>query len=574
MTRFFRHTTQLLILWFSCVALLSGCQIDSKPKSELDQIKQRGVLRVGTVNNGLSYFIGPDGPSGLDYELVREFASELGVKLEVKPVYRISSLFPALKRGEIDIIAAGQSQTKERISQFRPGPVYYYVSQQVVYRQGQWKPRNIKQIIRKQNDPQSSEPQKYLLSVVEDSHFEQTLIHLKNKYPDLRYQVETNSDIHDLLKQVSEGSLAFTIADSIEISLAQRIYPELATAFEITDDQPVSWFIRRSDDESLYALMIEFFGQQKQAGLISSLEEKYIGHVGTFDYVDTRAFLRAIDDRLPKWSPLFKQYAEEFDWRLVAALAYQESHWNPKAKSPTGVRGMMMLTLPTAKAVGIKNRLNAEQSIKGGVKYLRKLVSRIPDSIPAHEKIWFALASYNMGFGHVMDARRLTRSQGGDPDAWGDVKDRLPLLRKRKYFSQTRYGYARGNEALTYVENIRRYYQSLIGHLDSNGVTAHENGTETEMDDLVVIPGSPVQARPVDEQQVDDGVKKETIVEQASPETTHSDTEKTISDTSATTQKISAEARADSAPSNQQAPQITEKKQPESETPESLPVKP
>ena len=240
--------------------------------------------------------------------------------------------------------------------------------------------------------------------------------------------------------------------------------------------------------------MIEFFGYTKQSGHLASLEEKYIGHIGSFDYVDTRAFIRALDSKLPQWSPLFKEYSDEFDWRLVAALAYQESHWNPLAKSPTGVRGMMMLTLPTAKSVGVTNRLDPKQSVRGGVDYLRRMVSRIPDSIDEHEKIWFALASYNVGYGHMMDARRLTKKQGGNPDAWADVKDRLPLLRQKKYYSQTRYGYARGDEARNYVENIRRYYQSIIGHVEQQTT----DNSDVNIDDLAVIevPDSPISAAP------------------------------------------------------------------------------
>ena len=144
---------------------------------------------------------------------------------------------------------------------------------------------------------------------------------------------------------------------------------------------------------------------------------------------------------------------------------------------------MMMLTLPTAKSVGVTNRLDPKQSVQGGVEYLRRIVNRVPDSITQHEKIWFALASYNVGYGHMMDARRLTKAQGGDPDAWGDVKDRLPLLRQKKYYSKTRYGYARGDEARNYVENIRRYYQSIIGH-----VNKRNKEQEASLEGLVVIP--------------------------------------------------------------------------------------
>ncbi|EGQ7851500.1 membrane-bound lytic murein transglycosylase MltF [Vibrio vulnificus] len=467
---------------------LAGCQIESKPTSELDQIKQRGVLRVGTLNNQLSYYIGPDGQAGLDYELARQFADELGVRLEIKTAFRQSELFPMLKRGDIDLVATGLSQTPRVIKQFRPGPSYYYVSQVVVYKNGALRPRNLNQLIEYQNAKTKSDGEEsnelaaaQTLQVVKQSQNVTLLKSLQNEYPELKYTTVSDADNYDLLRRVSAGELRFAISDSIELSLAQRLYPDLATAFEITEDQPASWFVRRSPDESLYALMIEFFGDISQSGELARLEEKYIGHIGTFDYVDTRAFIRALDSKLPQWAPLFEQYSAEFDWRLIAALAYQESHWNPLAKSPTGVRGMMMLTLPTAQSVGVKNRLDPEQSIRGGVEYLRRIVARVPESIPQHEKIWFALASYNVGFGHMMDARRLTKKQGADPDSWGDVKERLPLLRQKKYFSQTRYGYARGDEAKNYVENIRRYYQSIIGHVGQNSLIASDQEGEIQV---------------------------------------------------------------------------------------------
>ncbi len=475
------------VLLFASVLLLSACQIESAPKNEFEKIQERGVLRVGTLNNQLSYYIGPDGPAGLDYELARKFAEELGVKLEIKPAFRQADLFPALKKGDIDIIATGLNQTPQAVKLFRPGPAYYYVSQQVVYKKGQLRPRDIEGLIKYQVSKESDSNDNITaaastLKIVEQSQYVPTLTAIKNQYPELQFEIVGDADARDLLKSVSTGDLRFTVTDSVELSLAQRLYPDLALAFELTEDQPVSWFTRRSEDESLYGMLIEFFGNIKQSGQLASLEEKYIGHIEAFDYVDTRAFIRALDDKLPKWAPLFQKYSEEFDWRLIAALAYQESHWKPKAKSPTGVRGMMMLTLPTAKSVGVTNRLDPDQSVRGGVEYLRRIVARVPDTINDHEKIWFALASYNIGYGHMLDARRLTKAQGGDPNAWSDVKERLPLLRQKRYYSQTRYGYARGDEARNYVENIRRYYQSIIGHVSQTPVEDEDNH------DLQVIP--------------------------------------------------------------------------------------
>ncbi|WP_407332395.1 membrane-bound lytic murein transglycosylase MltF [Enterovibrio sp. 27052020O] len=436
------------------VLFLSGCEWKYDDRTELEKIRDRGVLRVGTLNNQLSYYIGPDGPTGLDLELASQFAQSLGVQLEMQPAYTLSGLFPALERGDVDIIAAGLTITKDRLDHFRPGPAYYYVSQQLVYKKGHWRPRNLSEL----NKDGAR------VAVVEDSSHALTLQAVQREYPEMIWESVKDTDDDELLKQVADGQLDFTIADSVDIALIQRINPDITVALELTEDEPVAWFMKKTQDDSVYALMIEFFGKKTQSGELAALEEKYFGHVDSFDYVDTRAFLRAIDSKLPKWEPLFKKYADQFDWRLLAALSYQESHWNPRAVSPTGVRGMMMLTLPTAKSVGVKNRLDPEQSIRGGAEYLHKMLQRVPDSVNENEKIWFALASYNIGFGHMMDARRLTKSQGGNPDSWADVKQRLPLLAKRQYHQQTRYGYARGYEALSYVENIRRYYQSIVGY--------------------------------------------------------------------------------------------------------------
>lgn len=385
--------------------LTTGCQWQENKPTSLEKIRDSGVLRVGTLNNQLSYYIGAEGPTGLDYELAQAFAKKLGVKLEITAMFTLSELFPALERGDIDIIAAGLAVTPDRLQGFHPAPAYYYASQIVVYKKGQRRPRNLAELAEN----------KKRLAVVSGSSQEQKLQLIRENYPTLQWQSIPESDINDLLIKVAKGELDYTVADSVDVALLQRIHPDIAVALELTQDEPVSWFVKQSSNDSLYALIIEFFGQMKQNGTMAQLEEKYFGHIDQFDYVDTRAFLRAVNTTLPQWEALFKQHANGFDWRLLAALSYQESHWNPQAVSPTGVRGMMMLTLPTAESVGVTNRLDPEQSIRGGSEYLRKMIARVPDSVEEHEKVWFALASYNVGFGHLMDARRLTKSQGAIP---------------------------------------------------------------------------------------------------------------------------------------------------------------
>lgn len=485
----FRRFISLLLL----IILMSGCQWQENTPTSLEKIQDSGVLRVGTLNNQLSYYIGADGPTGLDYELAQTFAEKLGVKLEITAMFTLSELFPALERGDIDIIAAGLTVTPDRLQGFHPAPAYYYTSQIVVYKKGQRRPRNLAELAKNNKR----------LAVVSGSSHEQKLKLIRQKYPTLEWQSIPESDINDLLVKVATGELDYTVADSVDVALLQRIHPDIAIALELTQDEPVSWFVKQNSNDSLYALMIEFFGKMKKNGTMTLLEEKYLGHIDQFDYVDTRAFLRAVNNTLPQWEALFKQYANGFDWRLLAALSYQESHWDPQATSPTGVRGMMMLTLPTAESVGVTNRLDPEQSIRGGSEYLRKMIARVPDSVEEHEKVWFALASYNVGFGHLMDARRLTKAQGGNPDTWVDVKQRLPLLGQRKYYIQSRYGYARGNEALNYVEGIRRYYQSIIGYetTHSRQFTSDNLKIVDGLQTITAPPTTPAAVAPLDDKQ-------------------------------------------------------------------------
>lgn len=162
--------------------------------------------------------------------------------------------------------------------------------------------------------------------------------------------------------------------------------------------------------------MLDFFNSMNEDGTLARLEEKYLGHGNDFDYVDTRTFLRAVQNTLPDLKPLFEKYARQIDWRLLAAIAWQESHWDPQATSPTGVRGMMMLTRNTAQSLGLTDRTDAEQSLDGGMRYLQDMMAKVPEAIPKEERIWFALAAYNMGYAHMLDAMALTKKQKRQPE--------------------------------------------------------------------------------------------------------------------------------------------------------------
>jgi len=185
--------------------------------------------------------------------------------------------------------------------------------------------------------------------------------------------------------------------------------------------------------------------------------------------VEKNILTKKIDKRLPKYIDYFKKYTRKsiFSWELIAAISYQESHWNHKAVSRTKVKGLMMLTKDTANYIGVKDRLDPNQSVYGGVKYLENIYKRLPNSIVGSDKIWMTLAAYNVGLGHLEDARKLTERFGANPNYWSDVKKYLPLLRLKKYYKNTKHGYARGNEPVKYVERIKAYLDIIYNNKKS-----------------------------------------------------------------------------------------------------------
>ncbi|MCG9737639.1 membrane-bound lytic murein transglycosylase MltF [Shewanella insulae] len=439
--------TFLLILY--CVSLLTACQGERVEPAKVVETQPKTQLNVGTLYGAQIYVTTGQGLAGFDYEMAERFARHQGLELKMQPYPTIGDLYQAMQTGEIDLIAAGLADTQSRREQFRLGPPLYYVNQVLVYKQGAKYPADISQL----DDN---------ITVISDSSFIETLAELQKLYPELVWDQQGDKDSEELLAMIARDEISYTIADSTTFEINRRYMPELRAGPVLREDQAVVWLLPPNGSDRLMSDLLSFWHKEKRAGTLAHLNEKYFAHVKRFDYVDTRAFLRAIDSRLPKYRDNFVEYAGDLDWRKLAATAYQESHWNPNARSPTGVRGLMMLTLPTAKQMGISNRLDPEQSIRGGAKYLSDILNRLPESIPENQRMWFALASYNIGYGHVEDARKLAQSMGLNPSAWRDLKKVLPLLQKRKYYKQTRYGYARGSEAVHYVDNIRRYYDTLV----------------------------------------------------------------------------------------------------------------
>jgi membrane-bound lytic murein transglycosylase F len=444
-------------LYLLACLLLTAC---GEPPTLLEQVRQQNELVVLTRNSPTTYYEGPDGPTGLEYELVEGFAKHLGVELRMVVPPNFNDILPLVVRGDAHLAAAGLTVTDRRMETIRFGPVYQEITPQLIYRSGSVRPKSLADL---DGD----------LEVVAGSSHAERLQELKSEYPDLVWQ-ERELENETLLTLVWQQLIEYTIADSNELAINRRFYPELKPAFAISEPRSLAWAFARNDDDSLVREAESYFAKLREEGLLNQLIERYYGHITEFDYVGTRRYQAHILQRLPQYQPLFQSAAEAvgMDWRLLAAIGYQESHWNPDAISPTGVRGIMMLTLAAAKDLGISNRLEPEQSIHGGAEYLSRMLKRLPENIPEPDRTWLALAAYNIGLGHLQDARILTQKRGGDADKWVDVKETLPLLSEKKWFQQTRYGYARGREPVRYVENIRSYYDILVWYTEKDEANA------------------------------------------------------------------------------------------------------
>lgn len=439
------------------LALGAGCdrhpgnpeQVETR---SLAEIRDDGHLVVLTRNAPTTYYIDRLGePTGPEHALVVAFARYLDVEVEFRLYRTVGEILAALEAGEGDLAAAGLTDTEARRQRFRFGPSYQSVTQQVVCRRDAHVPESVEELVGLD------------IAVIADSSYVERLTELREQgHPDLDWTERTGATTEQLLREVWRRELDCAVADSTIVDINRRYYPELIAPFNLSRAQPLAWALpwQRSDTAEAIEDWLERYRRSDQ---LAQWQERWYGFFEVFDYVETRVYLRRIEERLPRYRELFRAAAEKYDLPplLLAAQAYQESHWNPRARSPTGVRGIMMLTQNTARSVGVSNRLDARQSIFGGARYMARLRARLPEDIQGPDRMWLTLAAYNVGYGHLTDAQRLARDLGLNPYHWRDLKEVLPLLADPRYYERMQHGYARGTEPVRYVQRIREYHHVL-----------------------------------------------------------------------------------------------------------------
>jgi peptidoglycan lytic transglycosylase F len=427
--------------------VLASC---APKQSALEQIRSRGELRVVMLNAPTSYYEGAHGPQGFEYQLASAFAQHLGVKLAVQGVGDTAAIRAALRHDRADMAAAQISVDARWLGLGEATDSYQDLPQVVVQGRGKTRAHDLAGLASAQVVVLAGSPQAAMLRTLRD-----------DGHPDLNWR-EIPEGGSTPLRLVTDGDADYAVMDAAEFEFAQHLYPEASVAFRLPDSRPLRWVMRPGASD-LVLQANQFLAGAVQSGQVARFAQQSSTQSGEFDYTDARQFRADIAERLPQLRQMFEEASAVtgIDWRLLAAVGYQESHWQTQAASGDGARGIMMLTDQAATTVGVTDRGDQRQNILGGAKYLAQAFAAVPKRIPEPERTWFALAAYNAGYGHLEDARVLAQIRGKNPDSWDDVHDQLPLLAEETWFTRLKRGYARGWEPARFVDQVRQYLSVL-----------------------------------------------------------------------------------------------------------------
>jgi membrane-bound lytic murein transglycosylase F len=441
-------------------SLVTACDsTNTQSKSNNNLINQTALnsheLVFVTHNGPATYYLNGDNEfAGIEYDLATLFVKKYAPEYQIKflLVNSISEVIPTLLKGKANIAAANLSVTHLRQELVQFSKPYQETQQQLIFNnESNDKPRNLAAVVGK------------TIAVPAGTSFDERLSVIQKDQPKLKWRALSQINSESLLDQVANGVLDYTVADSHLVAMMQNYYPNLTIGMSLGKPESIAWALPKNADPELVKKVNKFFDQIRKDGTLRNLLDRYYGNSNRLNTQDITAFLKLSNSLLPKYERLFKQAQEAtgIDWRLLAAVSYRESHWDTFNTSPTGVRGLMMLTESTADLMGVTDRLDPKQSIPAGAKYIVKMIETVPARIPEPDRTYMALAAYNIGYAHLEDARVLATRLNLNPDRWADVKKTLVLLNNPEYYSTLKYGYASGGAPVIFVESIRSYQRIL-----------------------------------------------------------------------------------------------------------------
>ena len=480
-----RKTTYYLSILLISTALLSviGCQntsrkdktvvgqADEERKDDLKEILKQNKLTILAENSANSYFIYRGQKMGLEYEILKEFAREIGVKLEVKIVENLDNIIDKLNQGEGDIIACNYTVTKERRKKIDFSNTFMRTSQVLIQR----KPEGWRDMRRKEwkseliNDPVNLAQKK--VYVWKNSSYYERLVNLQNELGDTIFLEPLNGDIipEDVIDMVDKGFIDYTVTDRNVALINQRFYPNIDATLELSVKQKIAFGIRKNSP-LLRKRLNNWLDKFMKTATFKYIKHKYL-NMSNFSSKSKGNYSSLKGNVISQYDDIIKKSASEanWDWRLLAALIFQESKFRMHQESWAGAYGLMQFMPSVGPSYGVYPDSPPDIQIRGGMKKLKddlKGWKSIPDSI---QRIKFTLATYNAGLGHVLDAQRLAKKNGKDPLIWdNNVEEYIKLLSQPKYYHDPvcYYGYVRGSETYNYVREIFIRYTEYTSAFD------------------------------------------------------------------------------------------------------------
>lgn len=453
----------------------SDHHVSDTPKSEivtrdLGSIRKRGKLIAVTDFNSTDYFIYRGEPMGFNYELLKSFSDNIGIDLDIVTENQIDDAVGMLKSGEADLLAlslnAGSSVMKD---------VHFTVpvveTKQVLV---QKKPRNWrsipddlleKKLVRKPVDLAG----KSIFVQAGSSHAGQ-LLSLARENGDSIHIIEVPFESEKLIQYVATGAIEYTVCDENLAMVNATYYPDIDVSTPVSISEDVSWAVRRNDSDTLLTALNKWMTTFRKTGSYAMLYAKYFKNSRSVSMVKSD-FYALNTGRVSRYDDMIRQYSASihWDWRLLASLICQESHFNPNVESFAGAVGLMQIMPDTGKRMGIDSTSSPEDNLKAGIRYINWLHSIFDPKIPDEkERINFILASYNAGPGHVLDAMKLAEKNGMDPLKWeGNVAVWLLKKSEPQYYNDTivKSGYFRGTESVNFVSQVLErfeHYKNII----------------------------------------------------------------------------------------------------------------
>jgi len=449
-----------------------------------------GELVVLMRPGAATWFVGPDGsPAGFDVDLMRRFADEQKLPLRLVVAESATALAASIARSEAHIGAGGLFRPRPASPRASPAPKgagpppaaartapasnaaeaepdaptgvlwtdgYHAVAPVLIYNAAGYRPATWRDLAGA------------TVAYLDGTGLADELDAIRRAHPEVSWEPLVLPSADALIAQVSDGITSYALVASNEAALARNIYLDFDVGFTAGSPRDLAWMVP-DRFAPLVAELDAFFARARRDGTLARLTERYFAYARQVARPDAGILQERIRTLLPQYRALFQdaQEASGIEWRLLAAIAYQESQWDPQATSETGVRGLMQLTEDTARHLGVTDRLDPRAATLAAARYLADLKAKLPDRIQEPDRTWLALAAFNIGLGHLEDARVLAQKQGLKPDLWADVKKTLPLLAQPEYYEQARLGYARGGMPVAFVDKVRAYYDVLLAREES-----------------------------------------------------------------------------------------------------------